>query len=173
MRREWNGKKRPHADVATRLPLRGQPSSVSMLSLSCAVVVFRLLPFIHFTRLLLHLLQRLSIHEIISSHEFKVDYLLLTVLKWAFLLVWNYFCCYAAVLLAIEGRLMSSLTFAKSASLFFFLSWPQGAHLGNLLLLAPGTALSCQGAGVKTWVKTFHVLKLSRPTCSFEIRRRI
>lgn len=47
---------------------------------------------------------------------------------------------------ATRERLMSSLTFAKSARLFFH-SWPQGAHLGNLLLLAPGSALICQDWG--------------------------
>lgn len=146
MQGEWNGKKRPHADVATRLPVRGQPSSVSMLLLSCAVVVFSLLLFIHFTHLLLHLLQRLSIYEIISLHEFKVDYILLTVLKWAFFLVWNYFCCYAAVLFATEGRLMSSLTFAKSASLFFSVLAP-GSPSGESAAVGPRVCVDLPGLG--------------------------
>lgn len=135
---EWNGQKRPLADVTTRLPFRGRPSSFIMLLLSCAVVVFCLPRCIHFTRLLWHFLQRLSVREIILVHEFNdAKLLLLFCLSFVYhrgkINVFTHFC-----------QICMSVFFFV---FFFSLSWPQGAHLGNLLLLAPGSALICQDWG--------------------------
>lgn len=98
--------------------------------------------FIHFNHLLLHLLKRLFLQKKKHVAEYKSTFAL-----FYHELFFSFFETYFVGLgLRHEGKI-NVLTHFCQICMSFFHFWPQGAHLGNLLLLAPGSALICQDWG--------------------------